>query len=186
MLCTNIIVLEALGFFLSEAQDFPGSLCKLVKSVSVVHLFITPLSVAEGGTEPSVCSGKPCSSSYNTEYIASRTIYYPLSSEITFLFLLFLKQSTSSLLYKHVNAVRRSPDHLFKCKRPVCAYGLLLRCLRFFFRTLTGRSAERLSHGSRFSLITQRQVAQEWVVVVTLATFAFMFTTRDTGFLLPL
>ena len=58
----DIIVLEALGFFLSKAQDFPSSLCKLVKPVSVVHLFITPLSVAEGGTEPSVCSGKPCSS----------------------------------------------------------------------------------------------------------------------------
>lgn len=50
----NVIVLESLGFFLSEAQDFSCSLCKLIKPISIVHLFVTPLSVAEGGTEPSV------------------------------------------------------------------------------------------------------------------------------------
>jgi hypothetical protein len=54
MFCPDVIVLEALGFFLSEAQDFSGSLCKLIKPISIVHLFVTPLSVAEGGTEPSV------------------------------------------------------------------------------------------------------------------------------------
>ncbi len=54
MFCPDVVVLKALGLFLSEAQDFPGSLCKLIKSVSIVHLFVTPLSVAEGGTEPSV------------------------------------------------------------------------------------------------------------------------------------
>ena len=54
MFCPEVIVLEALGLFLSETQDFPCSLCKLVKPISIVHLFVTPLSVAEGGTEPSV------------------------------------------------------------------------------------------------------------------------------------
>src|SRR5690242_18528766 len=54
MFGANVVVLEALGFLLSKAQDLPGPLCKLVKPVSVVHLFVTPLSVAEGGTEPSV------------------------------------------------------------------------------------------------------------------------------------
>jgi hypothetical protein len=54
MFRTNIVVLEALGFFLSEAQNLPGSLCELIKPISVVHLFVTPLSLAEGGTEPSV------------------------------------------------------------------------------------------------------------------------------------
>jgi hypothetical protein len=52
--CTDVIVLEALRFLLSKAQDFPGSLCKFIKPISVVHLFVTPLSLAEGGTEPSV------------------------------------------------------------------------------------------------------------------------------------
>src|SRR2546421_7397868 len=54
MFCTNIIVLEALSFFFSEAQNFASSLCKLIKPISIIHLFVTPLSVAEGGTEPSV------------------------------------------------------------------------------------------------------------------------------------
>ncbi len=54
MFCPDVVVLEALGFFLSETQDFSGSLCKLIKPISIVHLFVTPLSVAEGGTEPSV------------------------------------------------------------------------------------------------------------------------------------
>ena len=54
MFCTNIIVLEALSFFLSEAQNFASPLCKLIKPISIIHLFVTPLSVAEGGTEPSV------------------------------------------------------------------------------------------------------------------------------------
>src|SRR5260370_27464571 len=97
-----------------------------------------------------------------------------------------MKQSTSSLLHNHVNAARRSPDQLFKYKRPVGEYGLLLRCLRFFFRTLTGRSAERFSHGSCLSLITRRPLAQEPVVVVTLSAFAFVFPRPGTGFLLPL
>ena len=52
--CTNIIVLEALSFFLGEAQNFARSLCKLIKPISIIHLFVTPLSVAEGGTGPSV------------------------------------------------------------------------------------------------------------------------------------
>nr|BBH95004.1 hypothetical protein KTA_32030 [Thermogemmatispora argillosa] len=56
MLCPDVVMLEALGFLLGEAQDLPGSLGEFVKSISipVVHLFVTPLSVAEGGTEPSV------------------------------------------------------------------------------------------------------------------------------------
>src|SRR5712692_7100394 len=54
MFCPDVIVLEALGFLLGETQDFPGSLCELVKPIFVVHLFVTPLSVAEGGTAPSV------------------------------------------------------------------------------------------------------------------------------------
>jgi len=52
--CTDVIVLEALCFLLCEAQDFPGPLSKFIKPISIVHLFVTPLSVAEGGTEPSV------------------------------------------------------------------------------------------------------------------------------------
>src|SRR5438552_14745488 len=50
MFGADVVVLEALGFLLSQAQDFPGSFCELVKPVSVVHLFVTPLSMAEGGT----------------------------------------------------------------------------------------------------------------------------------------
>src|SRR6266702_158063 len=53
--CPNVVVLEALSFFLSKAQDLPGPLCKFIKPISVIHLVVTPLSlVAEGGTEPSV------------------------------------------------------------------------------------------------------------------------------------
>ena len=54
MFCPDIIVLEALGFLLSETQNFASSLRKFVKPISIIHLFVTPLSVAEGGTEPSV------------------------------------------------------------------------------------------------------------------------------------
>src|SRR6266568_6437428 len=54
MFGADVIVLEALRFFLSEAQDLPGPLCELIKPISIVHLFVTPLSVAEDGTEPSV------------------------------------------------------------------------------------------------------------------------------------
>src|SRR6266436_1975793 len=54
MFCPDVIVLEALRFLLCKAQDPPGPLCELVKPIFVVHLFVTPLSVAEGGTEPSV------------------------------------------------------------------------------------------------------------------------------------
>ena len=54
MFSTNIVMLEALGFLLSETQGFPGPLCELIKPISVIHLFVTPLSVAEGGTKPSV------------------------------------------------------------------------------------------------------------------------------------
>ncbi|GHO54624.1 hypothetical protein KSB_30990 [Ktedonobacter robiniae] len=54
MFCTDIVVLEALGFLLSETQNFSGALCEFIKPISIVHLFVTPLSVAEGGTEPSV------------------------------------------------------------------------------------------------------------------------------------
>src|SRR5579883_2646173 len=41
VLRANIIVLEALRFLLSETQDFSGTLCKLIKPISVVHLFVT-------------------------------------------------------------------------------------------------------------------------------------------------
>ena len=41
MLGADIVVVEALGFFLSQAQDFPGPLSKLVELF--VHL-ISPLS----------------------------------------------------------------------------------------------------------------------------------------------
>ncbi len=54
MFRANIIVLEALSFLLGEAQNFSSTLCKLVKPISIIHLFVTPLSKAEGGTEPSV------------------------------------------------------------------------------------------------------------------------------------
>ena len=55
VLCADVILLEALGFFLSETQNFSGPLGEFIKPVSIVHLFITPLSsLAEGGTEPSV------------------------------------------------------------------------------------------------------------------------------------
>ena len=54
MFCPDIIVLEALGLFLSKTQDFSCSLCKLIKPISIVHLFVTPLSMAEDGTSPSV------------------------------------------------------------------------------------------------------------------------------------
>jgi len=54
MLRPDVIMLEALSLFLSEAQNFARSLCELIKPISIVHLFFTPLSVAEGGTEPSV------------------------------------------------------------------------------------------------------------------------------------
>src|SRR6266567_2029193 len=35
MFCPNVIVLEALCFLLGETQDFPGSLCELVKPISI-------------------------------------------------------------------------------------------------------------------------------------------------------
>ena len=54
MLGADVVVLEALRFFLGQAQHFPGSFCKPVKPISIVHLFVTPLSVAESGTVPSV------------------------------------------------------------------------------------------------------------------------------------
>ncbi len=46
MFCADVVVLEALGFFLSEAQDFSCSLCKLIKPISIVHSPAIPLSVA--------------------------------------------------------------------------------------------------------------------------------------------
>ena len=54
MLCPDIIMLEALSLFLSEAQNFASPLCELIEPISIIHLFFTPLSVAEGGTQPSV------------------------------------------------------------------------------------------------------------------------------------
>jgi hypothetical protein len=54
MLGADIIVLEALRFFLSQAQNLSGSFGKSIKPISIVHLFVTPLSVAESGTVPSV------------------------------------------------------------------------------------------------------------------------------------
>ena len=54
MFCADVVVLEALGFLLGKTQDFPGSLREFVEPIFVVHLFVTPLSVAEGGTGPSV------------------------------------------------------------------------------------------------------------------------------------
>jgi hypothetical protein len=47
-------VLEALCLFLSEAQNLTCPLCKLIKTIFIIHLFVTPLSEAEGGTSPSV------------------------------------------------------------------------------------------------------------------------------------
>ncbi len=37
MFGADVIMLEALGFFLSETQDLPGPLCELVKPVPIVH-----------------------------------------------------------------------------------------------------------------------------------------------------
>ncbi len=54
MLGADIIVLEALRFFLSQAQNLSGSFGKSIKPISIVHLFVTPLSVAESGTVPSM------------------------------------------------------------------------------------------------------------------------------------
>jgi hypothetical protein len=44
-------MVEALGFFLCEAQDFASPLRKLIESVSVVHLMYPPFKV-EGGAGP--------------------------------------------------------------------------------------------------------------------------------------
>src|SRR5437660_12284512 len=38
MFCANIIVLEALCFLLSKAQNFASPLGKLVKTISIIHL----------------------------------------------------------------------------------------------------------------------------------------------------
>jgi len=54
MFCADIVMLEALGLLLGETQNLACSLCKLIKPISIIHLFVTPLSVAEGGTGPSV------------------------------------------------------------------------------------------------------------------------------------
>jgi hypothetical protein len=53
MFGADVVMLEALRFLLSQAQHLPGSLRKFVKPISIVHLFVTPLSVAESGTAPS-------------------------------------------------------------------------------------------------------------------------------------
>src|SRR5712692_4605965 len=37
MFCSNVVVLEALSFFLSQAQYFPGSFGKSIKPISLVH-----------------------------------------------------------------------------------------------------------------------------------------------------
>ena len=42
MLGADVVVVEALRFFLGETQDFPGSLSKFVKAVAVVHLCHPP------------------------------------------------------------------------------------------------------------------------------------------------
>src|SRR5271167_2237177 len=41
MFCANVVVLEALCLLLSQTQNSSGSLCELIKSVSIAH----PLSV---------------------------------------------------------------------------------------------------------------------------------------------
>src|SRR5260370_15267345 len=48
MLSPDVLVLEALRFFLSQAQDFACPLGKLLESLSLVHLFFTPLFRGRG------------------------------------------------------------------------------------------------------------------------------------------
>ena len=50
MLSPNVIVLEALSFFLSETQDFPGPRGELIKSIPVAHVCIAPLIACWGIT----------------------------------------------------------------------------------------------------------------------------------------
>src|SRR5690242_11848036 len=42
MLGADVVVVEALCFFLGETQDLPGTLSKFVKTVAVVHLCHPP------------------------------------------------------------------------------------------------------------------------------------------------
>jgi len=42
MFGSNVVVLEALSFFLSQAQNFPGSFSKSIKPISIVHSGYTP------------------------------------------------------------------------------------------------------------------------------------------------
>src|ERR1700736_4273713 len=48
MLCSDVVVLEALSFFLGKLHDFPGSLSKSAKSISVVHSCFIPLATRIG------------------------------------------------------------------------------------------------------------------------------------------
>src|SRR5260370_8544693 len=48
MLSPDVLVLEVLRFFLSQAQDFACPLGKLLESLSLVHLFFTPLFRGRG------------------------------------------------------------------------------------------------------------------------------------------
>jgi hypothetical protein len=41
-------VVKALSFFLGKTQDFPSSLSELVKSISIVHSWVIPLSAVTG------------------------------------------------------------------------------------------------------------------------------------------
>src|SRR5438876_6253719 len=115
MFCANVIVLEALGFLLSKAQDFPGPLCEFVEPIFVVHLLSPPFQWQRVEPSPLCRSGKLRTSSYNTHHMASRIT--TLASHLIEIRskLLIGKQSTSSLLYHMSSAGRRSRDHLFKC-----------------------------------------------------------------------
>src|SRR5712692_1467467 len=42
MFCSNVVVLETLSFFLSQAQYFPGSFGKSIKPISIVHSGFIP------------------------------------------------------------------------------------------------------------------------------------------------
>src|SRR5579871_326641 len=42
MFSSDVVVLKALGFFLRQAQHFPGAFCEFVKSVSIMHPSVVP------------------------------------------------------------------------------------------------------------------------------------------------
>ena len=117
MFGANVVVLEALGFLLSEAQNFARTLGKLIKPISIVHLFVTPLSMAEDGTGPSVsfrstryfiiqhpfCSVKEYNLSLPSVDIRSRHSYRETIDLLTTIYVLYV--------------ARRSGDQFFKCNK---------------------------------------------------------------------